>query len=329
MKTISPSQRDLIDAIVTESGGSAALLEKDIHVTDALKVLFALKFDKCRFVFCGGTSLSKAYGVIERMSEDVDLKIVMSSNHGLSRSGMKNYLRDVHKQVNEAMMRFGFEEDAGRKVLNEYRYCASSWLYHSEYGASTALRPHLSLEFTVRDPQFATVVAPISYLMERLGAPATAALSIECIAIEETMAEKVLSFLRRHALLRAGEMKQEWDQALVRHIYDIYCIEKFDSNISGKAVARFSALVEFDRTEFGSDKAFADSPKACLLGALAAAEHEKQTATEYDVQLLPLVYGQMRPDFATAFATFKRVSLALLDTLGEPADPMASDQPAK
>ena len=153
MKTISPSQRDLIDAIVTESGGSAALLEKDIHVTDALKVLFALKFDKCRFVFCGGTSLSKAYGVIERMSEDVDLKIVMSSNHGLSRSGMKNYLRDVHKQVNEAMMRFGFEEDAGRKVLNEYRYCASSWLYHSEYGASTALRPHLSLEFTVRDPQ--------------------------------------------------------------------------------------------------------------------------------------------------------------------------------
>ncbi len=264
------------------------------------------------------------------MSEDVDLKIVMRSDHGLSRSGMKNYLRDVHKQVNQVMVRFGFEEeDAGRKVLNEYRYCASSWRYQSEYGASTALRPHLSLEFTVRDPQFSTVSAPISYLMEKFGAPPTAAVSIECIAIEETLAEKVLSFLRRHSMHRAGEMKQDWDQALVRHIYDIYCIENFDADISGKAGAHFSALVEFDRTEFGSHKAFADNPKACLLDALVAAEHEKQTATEYGVQLLPLVYGQVRPDFPTAFSTFKRVSLALLNTLGEPADPMSSDRPAK
>ncbi|MDL2356269.1 MAG: nucleotidyl transferase AbiEii/AbiGii toxin family protein [Pseudomonadota bacterium] len=29
-----------------------------------------------RWVFCGGTCLAKAYGILERMSEDVDFKVV-------------------------------------------------------------------------------------------------------------------------------------------------------------------------------------------------------------------------------------------------------------
>ena len=44
-----------------------------------------------------------------------------------------------------------------------------------------------------------------------------------CVAVEETLAEKVISFLRRHAEHRAG-VREKWDQALVRHIYDTYCI---------------------------------------------------------------------------------------------------------
>ncbi len=316
MKTITPSQRDLIDAIVSEHGGNASLLEKDIHVTDVLKALFQLKLEKCRFVFCGGTSLSKAYGVIERMSEDVDLKVVMNSDHGLSRTAMKNYLSDVQTQIREVMAQLGFDEDeSGKKVLNEYRYCASSWLYKSEYAASTALRPHLSLEFTMREPKFETVSMPIAYLIEKFSTPESAATSIECIAMEETVAEKVLSFLRRHSMHRAGAMKQEWDQALVRHIYDIYCIEMSDPVVSGKAGEHFAALVEFDREEFKGYQAFIDDPKACLLSALAAAENEEQTVNEYDTRLLPLVYGAVKPNFATAFASFKTVSQNLLNRL--------------
>lgn len=316
MKTITPSQRDLIDAIVSEYGGNASLLEKDIHVTDVLKALFELKFDKCRFVFCGGTSLSKAYGAIERMSEDVDLKVVMDRDHGLSNSARRNYLRDVQQQVRKVMAQLGFEEDeSGKKVLNEYRYCASSWLYKSEYAASTALRPHLSLEFTVRDPKFDTVSMPIAYLIEKFSAPESPATSIECIAMEETVAEKVLSFLRRHSMHRAGAMKQEWDQALVRHIYDIHCIEMSAPAASEKAGEHFAALVEVDRAEFKGYQAFIDDPKACLLRALAAAENEEQTVNEYGTRLLPLVYGSVKPDFATAFASFKTVSQNLLNRL--------------
>ncbi len=51
---------------------STALLEKDVWVVWTLQTLFAAPFAD-DLVFKGGTSLSKAYGVIQRFSEDVDL----------------------------------------------------------------------------------------------------------------------------------------------------------------------------------------------------------------------------------------------------------------
>jgi hypothetical protein len=54
------------------SGRPPHLLEKDVWVVWSLRHLFAAPFAP-NLVFKGGTSLSKAYGVIQRFSEDVDL----------------------------------------------------------------------------------------------------------------------------------------------------------------------------------------------------------------------------------------------------------------
>jgi hypothetical protein len=54
------------------SGRPPHLLEKDIWVVWALRHLFSASYAP-HLVFKGGTSLSKAYGVIQRFSEDVDL----------------------------------------------------------------------------------------------------------------------------------------------------------------------------------------------------------------------------------------------------------------
>ena len=63
---------DVLGIAADRLGRPAHLLEKDVWVVWALQVLFesAVKDD---LVFKGGTSLSKAYGVIDRFSEDVDL----------------------------------------------------------------------------------------------------------------------------------------------------------------------------------------------------------------------------------------------------------------
>lgn len=54
------------------SGRPPHLLEKDVWVVWSLRHLFAAPYAP-QVVFKGGTSLSKAYGVIQRFSEDVDL----------------------------------------------------------------------------------------------------------------------------------------------------------------------------------------------------------------------------------------------------------------
>lgn len=69
------SAEDRIEALATaaaESGRPAHLLEKDVWVVWALRALFEAPLGEA-LVFKGGTSLSKAYDVIQRFSEDIDL----------------------------------------------------------------------------------------------------------------------------------------------------------------------------------------------------------------------------------------------------------------
>ncbi len=63
---------DALNAAANTSGLLPHLLEKDIWVVWSLRHLFAGPY-AAHLVFKGGTSLSKAYGVIRRFSEDVDL----------------------------------------------------------------------------------------------------------------------------------------------------------------------------------------------------------------------------------------------------------------
>ena len=63
---------DALNAAADKSGVPPHLLEKDIWVVWSLRHLFAGPYAD-HLVFKGGTSLSKAYGVIRRFSEDVDL----------------------------------------------------------------------------------------------------------------------------------------------------------------------------------------------------------------------------------------------------------------
>lgn len=58
--------------VADRSGRPAHLPEKDVWVVWALSTLFGSDLGH-HLVFKGGTSLSKAYGVIRRFSEDVDL----------------------------------------------------------------------------------------------------------------------------------------------------------------------------------------------------------------------------------------------------------------
>lgn len=64
--------------VADETGIPAAHVEKDFWVTEVLRgVVAGANTAKVVVVFKGGTSLSKAYRIIERFSEDVDVLVVL------------------------------------------------------------------------------------------------------------------------------------------------------------------------------------------------------------------------------------------------------------
>lgn len=71
--TVSSDRKALFQNTAAKMGLTEAIVEKDYWVCFMLDYLFQCCKWKDSIAFKGGTSLSKAYGLIERFSEDIDL----------------------------------------------------------------------------------------------------------------------------------------------------------------------------------------------------------------------------------------------------------------
>ena len=65
---------DLLNQVTEFTGLPVVAIEKDWWVTLALNACFSLPYSE-HIIFKGGTSLSKAWNLIERFSEDIDLAL--------------------------------------------------------------------------------------------------------------------------------------------------------------------------------------------------------------------------------------------------------------
>ena len=73
---LSSSERlELFTQVASEKRLTIDIVEKDFWVCWTLEVLFGLRDLKSTFIFKGGTSLSKVFGLIERFSEDIDISV--------------------------------------------------------------------------------------------------------------------------------------------------------------------------------------------------------------------------------------------------------------
>lgn len=215
------------------------------------------------------------------------------------------------------MTNIGLVEDVPQgRALNENRYFCSEWAYARRYDSVAGLRPKLQVEYTVRKPALPCVSCGIGSLADRLVGRNADVTAVPTVTVAETVAEKVLSFLRRFAQHKAGLLGRAWDTALVRHIYDVYCADASHPDIAAQAAAVFAPLVSGDQTEFGRPfPDFAATPLPVLSGALAQVVADTQIRGEYTRNLLPLVYGNVRPGFDEAFGRFEGVANALLTSL--------------
>ncbi|ARN84915.1 nucleotidyl transferase AbiEii/AbiGii toxin family protein [Candidatus Nucleicultrix amoebiphila] len=68
------TKKEIIQAAASKMQTETTIIEKDLWVVLILDVLFSKDLPDI-FLFKGGTSLSKAYQIIERFSEDIDITI--------------------------------------------------------------------------------------------------------------------------------------------------------------------------------------------------------------------------------------------------------------
>ena len=94
--------------IAEETGMSSFAVEKDWWVVQTLSVVFDIDVS-AHMVFKGGTSLSKAWGLIERFSEDVDLAIDREY-FGYKGELSRKQVTELRKAANAFTSRAFFEE---------------------------------------------------------------------------------------------------------------------------------------------------------------------------------------------------------------------------
>ena len=87
----------VLDQVSAQTNSTQQTIEKDWWVTQVLRVLFSLPY-AAHLSFKGGTSLSKAWNIVERFSEDIDIAIsreYLGFVGELSRTQVSDKLRRV------------------------------------------------------------------------------------------------------------------------------------------------------------------------------------------------------------------------------------------
>lgn len=206
------------DAILLTSNKlevSEDIVEKDYYVTLILKKLSSIEY---LVVFKGGTSLSKAFHIIDRFSEDID--ITFTEHLGEARRKKLKYqiLKPIADELGLVIRNFDSVESD--KNLNHYDF-----YYESVVGdrGINAIPPYVKLEMSLMSYAFPTEEKELgNYILDALGAGEEELITAYdlgtfpmCVqSLSRTLIDKVFAVCDYYLLGKAHRN--------ARHLYDIY-----------------------------------------------------------------------------------------------------------
>lgn len=233
-------------ALVSNAAGDlkldVALVEKDFWVTEVLRAATGPRtvVDKTgdehrvELIFKGGTSLSRAHGLIERFSEDVDLLVAFPQGADLSLKARDTALKGVCASTQSHL---GFATSACPTVTSTTGVKRNvRYLYPAEY-PSPSVTEGVLLEMGSRGGTYPVELHLIrsmvaEYAMERFGDPESqweefAPVEVSVLGAERTLLEKLA--LLHDAASRLSPADGEPLLGAGRHLYDVHCLLKSDS----------------------------------------------------------------------------------------------------
>jgi len=226
-----PEFAELIRIVAEEKGIEPALVEKDYWIMHCLYGLQQLKF---AFELKGGTSLSKGFQIINRFSEDIDIRIeppagynVKTKPNQLSQAQIKTRT-DFYEWLAKTISIHGIktvERDTAADDIPYYRSAGIRLRYDSITGPMKGLRDGVLLEvgFDTVAPNTPKDISSWTYdrAVGKVEVIDNRAKAVPCYAPGYTFVEKLQTISTKYRRQQAnGSDPVEF----MRHYYDVHAL---------------------------------------------------------------------------------------------------------
>ncbi|MCK5781576.1 MAG: nucleotidyl transferase AbiEii/AbiGii toxin family protein [Flavobacteriales bacterium] len=311
-------RKSIFKEITSKSGIPDYAVEKDWWVVQTLSIIFEMEIGK-HLVFKGGTSLSKAWGLIDRFSEDVDLAVDRSF-YGFEGELSKNkrtklrkkasaYITDIfYPELKERFEESGLDvkikiieplsSDQDPRIIEVY--------YPNVISSPGYIQPRVQVEIGSRSMREPFTVCSFSTLVDETYPDKVfthGAIEIPTVNPERTFLEKI--FLLHEEFQRPVEKIRV--NRLSRHLYDIYQLSK--TEFADKALSNeelYKSIVEHRRvfTKVGGVDYKLHSPKT--INPIPNEELLEVWKKDYKTMQEQMIYGDS-PDFEEMIVGIKKL----------------------
>ena len=221
--------KDLFEEAAAIKNINAAFVEKDWYAVQVLKKIHEFSYPDFEIIFSGGTALSKAHGIIQRFSEDLDFRIQTNVLSTESKSQQRKILSGF-KNALIAHLRTEFTiEDHKIKPRDGNRFFSIELDYPTLYVQSDALRPHLLIEFKLSPLIMDAQVFSVASFINELSKKTAEVLDIACTNSIEIAVDKLSALIWRIPQ-REEEIKNGIEDSdgrnMVRHLHDLYFLHE-------------------------------------------------------------------------------------------------------
>ncbi len=234
MTLLRDTPTDLRDGIIRTAeivGIAERQVEKDYWVTETLRE-FVRRFDG-QFVFKGGTSLSKAYSLVRRFSEDVDLLLL--SEEGAETEALLDGVEELARAV------LGHDPQETSRTEGLARRWEVRYPELPNTQRAPGMRRHIVIEPGVRGGphprEHKEICCLIGQTLGEAGFEDLTAFGIDVLHTARTMVEKLFVADSIAAKLLVDPSARLRDTE-TRHFYDLYFLWEASGSQSGRSARR-------------------------------------------------------------------------------------------
>lgn len=305
--------------ISEKTGMAVAAVEKDWWVVQILGTVFEMPVGK-HLVFKGGTSLSKAWNLISRFSEDVDLAIdpkffgfegeLKKKDITALRKAANQYISNtLYPELIQKMIEKGFtnlnwdiintqESDQDPKIILMY--------YPNVIESVGYIQPKVQIEIGCRSLREPQKIVEFNALVDEYYPNTSFAMpkiKVPTVVPERTFLEKI--FLLHEEFSKPKQAIRI--ERLSRHLYDIYQLSK--TQIKQKAlndVELYEIIVNHRHNFTRISKVDYNKHQPQTINPIPPTEVIKEWEADYNTMLTEMIYDEA-PTFAELIESLKQL----------------------